>query len=241
MFFEKLVREKNDKVEFESIPKTNEECKSVTYGCIRFIDSYRFLSSSLDFLSKTLVDNSQKTLKNLKKETIDNDEILDIVNKIAEDDRTIEDLKKDYPNEIKNLEEALHNYIGENDLKVLKPDFSDKWNFLTKKLAYPCEYFNGTDDYQKPVDNSKKGDLFNKLNKKCPDDEEIERTKENIERLDIRNGDELTEIYLKSDVVLLTCLFEKFIKTSVHEFAINPLFCKFTWLYLAMWFETYRN
>ena len=34
---------------------------------------------------------------------VDNDEKLDIVNKIVEDDGTIEDLEKDYPNEIKNL------------------------------------------------------------------------------------------------------------------------------------------
>ena len=53
MFFKKLVDKKKDKVDFEIIPKTNEEYISVTYGCIRFIDSYRFLSSSLDSLVKT--------------------------------------------------------------------------------------------------------------------------------------------------------------------------------------------
>ena len=89
--------------------KTNEEYISVTYGCFRFIDSYRFLSSNLDSLVKTFVDNSNKTLKNLDEEIVDNDEILDIVKKIVEDNRTIEDLKKDYTNEIKNLEEALLN------------------------------------------------------------------------------------------------------------------------------------
>ena len=54
----KLVDKKNDKVKFEIIPKTNEEYISVIYGCIRFIDSYRFLSSSLDSLVKTLVHNT---------------------------------------------------------------------------------------------------------------------------------------------------------------------------------------
>ena len=39
MFFKRLVDLKNDKVKFDTIPKTNEECISVTYGCIRFIDS----------------------------------------------------------------------------------------------------------------------------------------------------------------------------------------------------------
>ena len=43
MFFKKLVDKKNDKVKFDIIPKTNEEYISVTYGCIRFIESYRFL------------------------------------------------------------------------------------------------------------------------------------------------------------------------------------------------------
>ena len=66
MFFKKLVDEKIDKVNFDIIPKTNEEYIPVTYGCIRFIDSYRFLSSGSDSLVKTLVDISHKTLKNLK-------------------------------------------------------------------------------------------------------------------------------------------------------------------------------
>ena len=133
MFFKKLVDKKKNKVDFDIIPKTNEEYISVTYGCIRFIDSYRFLSSGLDSLVKTLVDNSHKTLKNLKEEIVDNDEILNNVNKIVEDDRTINDLKKDYPEEIKNLEEALLDYMGEKDLKILKTRFPDKWKYLTKK------------------------------------------------------------------------------------------------------------
>ena len=49
------------------------------------------------------------------------------------------------------LEEALLNYMGENDLKILKTEFPDKWKYLTTKLAYPYEYFNSIDDDQKPV------------------------------------------------------------------------------------------
>ena len=73
----------------------------MTYGCVIFIDSYRFLSSSLDSLVRTLVDNSHKTLKNLKEKIVDNDEILNIVNEIEREDRTIKDLKKDYPDKIR--------------------------------------------------------------------------------------------------------------------------------------------
>ena len=44
-------------------------------------------------------------------------------------------------------------------------------------------------------------------------------------RFNIKNGEELTQINLKSDVLLLACVFEKLIKVSVNEFDINPLYC----------------
>ena len=71
-------------------------------------------------------------------------------------------MKKNYPDQIGKLEEALLNYMGENELKSLKTGFPDKWNYLTKKLAYPYEYFNSIDDYQKPVNNLKKKHFFSK-------------------------------------------------------------------------------
>ena len=63
------------------------------------------------------------------------------------------------------------------------------------------------------------------MKNECPDDEEVERTKEITEKFDIKIGEELTVIYLQSDVLLLTCVFENFIKVSIHEFSINPLYC----------------
>ena len=78
LFLKKLVDKKQDRVKFEIMPKTNEECISVRYRCFRFIDSYRFLSSSLGNLVKPLVDNSHKE----EKEIVDNDDILSIVKDI---------------------------------------------------------------------------------------------------------------------------------------------------------------
>ena len=113
MFFKKLVDKRNDEVEFVIIPKTNEEYTSVTYGCKRFIDSCRFLSSSLDSLVKTLVDNNHETLKGFKEEIVDNDEVINFVNEmkiIITEDRykidSIKDLKKDYPDKINEIELA---------------------------------------------------------------------------------------------------------------------------------------
>ena len=154
-------------------------------------------------------------MKNLKNEIVDNDEILNIVDEIVEDDKTIKDLKKDCPDKIKNLEEALFGYMGKIDLKILKTGFPDNLKFLTKKLAYPYQFINSIKDYQKPVNKLKKEDFFSKLKNGYTDDEEIERTKVNIKLFNIKNGKELTEIYLKSDVFLLACVFEKFIKKII--------------------------
>ena len=169
-------------------------------------------------------------MKDLAAEIVDNDEVLKIVheikilnkeNKYKKD--SIKDLKKDYPNETEKLEEALLNYMGENDLKILKTGFLDKWKQLTKKLAYPYEYFNSIDDFQKPVDNLKKEDSFSKLTNDYPCCKEIERKKEIFKNFNFKKG-ELTQMYLKSDVLLLACVFEKIKIVSVNEFGINPLY-----------------
>ena len=168
MFFKRFVDLKKYKVKFKVIPKTNEEYITVKYGCIRFIDTYRFLSKSLDKLVKNLDDD---------------------------------------------------------DFKILKKEFPDKWQYLNKKLAYPYQYFNSIDDYKKPVNNLKKEDFFNKLKNDYPDDDEIERTKEIIKLFNIKDGEELTKLYCKSDVILLADVFEKFVKVSTEEYKINPLYC----------------
>ena len=69
--------------------------------------------------------------------------------------QSIRTSKKKNPDKITELEEALLNLMGEHDLKILKTEFPDKWKYLTKKIAYPYEYFNSIEDYKKPVDNSK--------------------------------------------------------------------------------------
>ena len=149
----------------------------------------------MDKFVKTLIDISQKTLQGLR-EDVDTDKILKLVNEIKilfQDDRynndSIKDCKKDYPEEIIKLKETLLNYIGEKDLKTLKTKCSDsKWKYLTKRLAYPYELFNSLDDYKKPVNNLKKEDFFSKLKTKCPDDREIELTKDIIKFLNIKSG-----------------------------------------------------
>ena len=95
----------------------------------------------------------------MKKEIVDDEFILKIVNRLeslVNNERTIEDSKKDFPDEFGKLKEALNNYISDNDLEISKSELPDGWIYLSKTLAYPHEYFSSIDDYQKPVDNVKK-------------------------------------------------------------------------------------
>ena len=67
-----------------------------------------------------------------------------------------------------------------------------------QNLAYQYENFNSIEDYQKPVIDLKKKVFLSKLKNKCPDDEEMERTKEIFKLFDIKNGEELTGLYMKT-------------------------------------------
>ena len=69
----------------------------------------------------------------------------------------------------------------------------------------------------------KKEDFFSKLKNKYPDDEEIERIKEIISLFNIKDGEEITKFFCKSDVILLADVFEKFVKVSTREHEISPL------------------
>ena len=42
---------------------------------------------------------------------------------------------------------------------------------------------------------------------------------------DIKNGEELIELYSKSDVILLADVIENFVKVSTEECGLNPLYC----------------
>ena len=110
MFFKKLVELKKDKVKLGLIPRTNEEYISVTYRCIRFIDSYRFSSQSLDNLVKNL-----------------NEDVFNILKEEFPDKWQYLNKKLAYPYEYFNSIDGFKQPV--NNLK--------KENFFSKRNDYP--------------------------------------------------------------------------------------------------------
>ena len=70
----------------------------------------------------------------------------------------------------------------------------------------------------------KKEDFFGNLKNDYPSDLEIERTTEIIDLFDFENGEQLTKIHCES-IILLADIFDKFIKVSIKEIDINPVYC----------------
>ena len=170
MFFNELINNKVGRSSVSVIAKTIEEYMAVNYRCIKFLDSMRFLTASMEDLTKSMKD-------------------CDYIH-----------LKKNFPNH---------------------------WMLLKNKLAYPYEFYKTSADYEKPINTLLEAGskaYFSKTKNKIPDQDEINRTNEIIKLFNIKNGRELTELYNKADVILLTDIFEKFIKVSILEFGINPLY-----------------
>ena len=63
----------------------------------------------------------------------------------------------------------------------------------------------------------KKEDFYSILKNTCPDDSEVERTKQIFNLFDFKTGEELTRLYLKTDNILPVDAFGKIIKVSTKE------------------------
>ena len=47
--------------------------------------------------------------------------------------------------------------------------------------------------------------------------------KRNYQNIWFKNGEELTQLFSKSDVILLAGVIEKFVKVSTEKYGINPI------------------
>ena len=96
-------------------------------------------------------------------------------------------------------------------------------DFFKRKLAYPYEKGNNIESYYKPLKLGRE-DYFSILKQSYPGFEEIIRTQAIIIKNRITNLKELTMLYLKNDVLLLTDISQTYIDTCKKAYGINPLY-----------------
>lgn len=175
LFIQELMRHEGA---VKIIPKTKEKYLTITKvinttKCsrpveIKFIDSFQFLSSSLDMLSRSLSDT---------------------------------------------------------DFVHLSDQFKDekKFNLLRKNGIYPYNYMDHWSKFDKTKLPSKSC-FYNSLNEEHISESEYEHACTVWKCFNLKNLGQYTDLYLKTDVLLLCDIFEKFRQTSLYYYKLDPLY-----------------
>ena len=166
--FIKTLAKKLGKTALKVLAKTSEQYISFQFGCLRFLDSYRFLQGSLDAVTKSMIDEDFKITRNA--------------------------------------------YTNDEDFKLLRKKGAIPYSFYTSHKSYeetqllPEMFFNDLQNEMEPIS------VYNEAKKiwdhfKC------------------QNHGQFIDLYLKSDVLLLTDLFERFREVNLKYFKIDPCHC----------------
>ena len=92
---------------------------------------------------------------------------------------------------------------------------------VKKKRIYPCEYFDSFKKFKKT--NLPDIDKFFSSLKDCAiTDQEYKRACDVWKVFEIKNLGEYHDLYLKTDVLLLCDVFEKFINVRLSDYGLNP-------------------
>ena len=121
----------------------------------------------------------------------------------------------------KSLESLVEN-LSLNDMKYTLQEFQDeKLELMKRKGVYPYDYM---DDFDKFNDKSlpSKEKFFSILNDKHISNEEYEHAQSIWKIFNLKTMGEYHDIYLKSDVLLLADVFEKFRKTCLKYYNLDP-------------------
>ena len=190
--------------------RNNDKIIEVTYK-IKFIDSYRFMLTSLS----NLVDNLSEELHNNR--CVDCKSCLDYMK--IKDEKLIfrcfsfkKNYEKDYNKELIKRFANTYKYCN-NDL--------NRFIMLLRKGVYPYEYMDTWEKFDETSLPDKKS-FYSSL------------TRENISDIDYRHGNnvfkkfklnylgEYHNLYVQSDTLLLADVFENFRKTCIKVYELDP-------------------
>ena len=111
----------------------------------------------------------------------------------------------------------------------LKNYFQDKWGhlpieafeMLTRKGVYPYKYMNSFEKFEE-TSLPPKEMFYNDLKKKDISDADYSFVKELWSTFQLKNLGELHDLYMESDVLLLTDVFEGFCRWSLLKYRLDP-------------------
>ena len=199
--------------EIKLIPKTEERYISFTKHILPegqkksiglvFMDSYRTMPASLDTLAENLLkSNGIEAFRNL-------------ISVIGLD--TVKDLVMWEKQETKNVQRTIVDRNYQADYKTIEQ------KSVTKKLkgVFPYEYVDSWEKYNE-TNILSKDHFFDTLNNKHISDDAYNQYLKVFKTM--KNLEEYSDFYLKTDVLLLADVFEAFRDTCLKQYGLDPVY-----------------
>ena len=182
----------------------------ITYK-IKFIDSYRFMSSSLS----KLVDNSSEGIHNNKcvycNFCLDYIKIKNKILLLKCFDCNAYYRKKFNKGLIKNLKNTYS--LCNNDI--------NKFVSLLRKGVYPYEYVDNWERFRE-ISLPSKEDFYSNLTMEDINDIDYRHANNVFKRFELKNLGQYHDLYVQSDTLLLTDVFENFRGMCIKESELHP-------------------
>ena len=118
--------------------------------------------------------------------------------------------------------DSLGKNLMDEDFKYLSEEFTSKYLELVKeKEVYPYDYMKSLKKLSedKLLDKCK---FFSSLKDECVNEKDYERAKNVWNAFKMKTMGDYNDLYLKTDVLLLAGVFEKFIKTCLYYYGLDP-------------------
>ena len=188
----------------------NNKIVNISYR-LKFIDSYRFMSAPLS----SLVDNLSDGLHKRK----DCESSLKYIN--AEDSKVVfkclnynKDYNKDFNKELINRFSSTCNFCKGDINKLM---------LLLRKGVYPYEYIDSWEKFDETsLPNTE--NFYSCLNMEDITDIDYKHAKRVFREFKINNLDDYSNLYVKSDTLLLADIFEKFRNKCLETYELDPAF-----------------
>ena len=178
---------------------------------IKFIDSFRFMATSLSKLVDNLTEN------------INNDKCIKCISNLCfvnamNGTLTFEcvDCKKEYKKDLnKKLIERFSNVYEFCGYDM------NKFMILLRKGVYPYEYMDEWDKFNEKELPSK-GSFYSNLTMEDISDTDYAHANNVFKKFDIKNLGEYHDLYVRSDTLLLADVFENFRNACMKNYELDP-------------------
>ena len=187
---------------------------------IKFIDSYRFMSSSLS----KLVENLSEGIHNNK--CVDCNYCLDYI-KITAKPSSLERKNEKLLLKCFNCKTYYKKKFNKDLIKKFKNTYSfcnndlNKFILLLRKGVYPYEYMDSWEKFNETSLPSKE-DFYSNLNMEDIDDIDYRHGNNVFEGFKLENLGDYHDLYVQSDTLLLADVFENFRDMCIKEYELDP-------------------